>query len=211
MPHWETSRVIPAQGFVPPCLPTAGTRVPDGPNWVHEIKHDGYRLMVRRTADKSVRIYTRRGVDWTHRFPLIVEAALRLKARSLHLDGEGVVCNAKGVAVFDQLHSKVNDHHAHLFAFDLIELDGEDLRPLPLEARKGKLERLLRRSSHGIVLNEHIEGDGDAIFKHACRMKLEGIVSKRRDLSYRSGRVKSWLKVKNPKSPAVLRIEDGTF
>jgi bifunctional non-homologous end joining protein LigD len=96
------------------------------------------------------------------------------------------------------------------YAFDLIELDGEDLRPAPLEQRKGKLEKLLARSE-GIRFSEHITGDGAIIFAHACKLGLEGIVSKRRDLPYRSGRCKAWLKVKNPASAAVLRIQDGTW
>jgi bifunctional non-homologous end joining protein LigD len=93
----------------------------------------------------------------------------------------------------------------------LLELDGEDWRGRPLEERKAELGRLLRNRKSGIVYNDHLEGDGAAIFEHACRMGLEGIVAKRRDMAYRSGRVKSWLKIKNPKRPAALRIEEGTF
>jgi bifunctional non-homologous end joining protein LigD len=92
-----------------------------------------------------------------------------------------------------------------------LELDGEDLRPIPLEQRKARLRKVLSRRRAGIVYNEHLDGDGATIFQHACRLGLEGVVSKRRDLPYRSGRVKSWLKIKNPKSPAALRIEDRTF
>ena len=95
--------------------------------------------------------------------------------------------------------------------FDILELDGIDLRPAPLEYRKKRLRSLLGKRKSGIVFNEHIEGDGADIFKHACKLGLEGIVSKRRDLAYRSGRVRSWLKIKNPKAPAALRIEQGTF
>jgi bifunctional non-homologous end joining protein LigD len=98
-----------------------------------------------------------------------------------------------------------------LYAFDLIELDGDDWRPQPLVERKAKLAKLLSRAHDGIFFNEHREDDGALIFKHACRMGLEGIVSKRRDFPYRSGRTKSWIKVKNPASPAMLRVENGTF
>ena len=126
--------LLPAPGFIEPCLPTVAPRVPGGPQWVHEIKHDGYRLLVRKTSS-GVRIYTRRGADWTKRFPAIVEAARKIKAASFHLDGEGVVCDADGVAAFDKLHSKANDHAVFLYAFDLLEIDGEDLRPVPLVAR----------------------------------------------------------------------------
>ena len=132
MPRWENqSRVIAAPGFIEPCLPTVALRVPAGPQWVHEIKHDGYRLLVRKSAG-NVRIYTRRGADWTKRFPAIVEAASKIKAASFYLDGEGVVCDADGIAAFDKLHSKANDHAVFLYAFDLLEIDGQDLTPVPI-------------------------------------------------------------------------------
>jgi len=208
--RWTTPRVIAAPGFIAPALPTVARNVPEGALWVHEIKHDGYRLLVRKRGDQ-VRVYTRRGADWTHRFLRIVQAAGRLKAGSFYLDGEGVVCGKDGVAVFDKLHGKANDDAVFLYAFDILELDGIDLRPTPLEYRKKRLRSLLGKRKSGIVFNEHIEGDGADIFKHACKLGLEGIVSKRRDLAYRSGRVRSWLKIKNPKAPAALRIEQGTF
>lgn len=207
---WNVSRVTPAAGFIGPCLPIVAARAPAGERWIHEIKHDGYRLLVRK-RDGRIRIYTRRGADWTRRFPRIVEAALELEARSLFIDGEGVVCDGRGVALFDALHSKANDDCCFLYAFDLIELDGADLRRDPLEARKLALRALLRRRRHGIVYNDHIEGDGNVIFTHACKLGAEGIVSKRRDLAYRSGRYAGWVKVKNPKAPAMLRVEEGTF
>ena len=111
---------------------------------------------------------------------------------------------------FDTLHSGAHYASVFLYAFDLIELDGEDLRPAPLEQRKGKLERLLAHSD-GIRLSEHLDGDGAIVFEHACKLRLEGIVSKRRDLPYRSGRCRAWIKIKNPASPAVLRVQDGTW
>jgi ATP-dependent DNA ligase len=194
--------------FISPCLPTPSKRAPTGPEWVHEIKHDGYRLIVRRDGDR-VRLYTRRGFNWSHRFPLIVEAVRGLKARSVVVDGEAVVCDASGIPSFDMLHSKGHDGAAVLFAFDLIALDGDDLRQRPLEERKAKLAKLLSRLRGGIHFNEHIEGDGAIVFEHTCRMGLEGIVSKRRDLPYRSGRSKCWLKIKNPNSPAMLRVGRG--
>jgi ATP-dependent DNA ligase len=112
--------------------------------------------------------------------------------------------------LLDRLRSRAHDVAVILYAFDLIELDGEDLRPAPLEQRKGKLERLLARSD-GIRCSGISTGDGAMVFKHACRLGLEGIVSKRRDLPYRSGRCKAWVKIKNPASPAMLRIEQGTW
>jgi bifunctional non-homologous end joining protein LigD len=98
-----------------------------------------------------------------------------------------------------------------LCAFDLLELNGNDLRLEPLDSRKSRLAKLLASPPDGICLNEHLDGDGAIIFKHACAMGLEGIVSKRRDFPYRSGRTKCWIKVKNPASPAMLRVQEGTF
>jgi bifunctional non-homologous end joining protein LigD len=197
-------------GFIPPCLPTWSRRVPEGPAWLHEIKHDGYRLMVRRQAAR-VRLFTRNGYDWSHRFPAIVEAAGSLRVQSVALDGEAVVCGGDGVSDFDKLHSQGWDAHVFLYAFDIIELNGDDLRQEPLEQRKSELEKLLARVRFGIQIVEHIELDGATVFEHACKLGLEGIVSKRRDFPYRSGRSKSWIKVKNPKSPAMLRVFDGTW
>ena len=112
---------------------------------------------------------------------------------------------------FNALHSQARDADVFLYAFDILELDGKDLRRERLETRKGKLAKTLRRVKDGILLNEHIEDDGELVFEHACRLGLEGIIAKRIDAPYKSGRCKSWIKVKNPKSPAMLRIEDGTW
>jgi ATP-dependent DNA ligase len=171
---------------------------------LYEIKHDGYRLMVRRTTD-GVCIKTRRGFDWTDRFPVIVEAAARLRANSFVLDGEGVILRPDGVADFDRLHARRHDGEAQLLGFDLLELDGTDLRREPLESRKATLASLLRRSRHAIQFVEHIEAaDGGTVFEHACKLGLEGIVSMRRDKPYQHGRSRAWLKIKNPSSPAML-------
>ena len=178
--------------------------------WVHEIKHDGYRLIFRRTDDR-VRLFTRRGYDWTKRFPRVVDAARRLQVSSIILDGEAVVCGEDGVSDFDRLHSQRCDEHVFLYAFDLLEINGEDYRAEALEKRKAKLETLLSRRIDGIMFNEHLSDEGAIIFKHASKLGLEGIVSKRMDMPYRSGRTKRWIKVKNPRSPAMLRIEDGTW
>jgi bifunctional non-homologous end joining protein LigD len=208
VPRWNSSHVIAAPGFIEPCLPTVAPRAPAGNLWLHEIKHDGYRLLVKKHGD-AVRIYTRRGADWTQRFPAIVHAARSIKAFSFYLDGEGVVCRDDGLPVFELLHSKANDERCLLYAFDIIELDGVDVRRLALVERKARLRKLLARRKSGIVYN--LDGDGATIYAHACKLGFEGIVSKRRDFAYSSGRSKGWLKVKNPKAPAALRIEDGTF
>jgi bifunctional non-homologous end joining protein LigD len=193
-------------GFILPCLPTPANQCKSGPAWVHEIKHDGYRLIARRTSDR-VRLYPRGGFNCANRYPRIVEALRSLRVRSIVIDGEAVICGTDGKSDFDKLHSGAHDAHVFLYGFDLIELDGEDLRAAPLEQRKGRLERLLTHSD-GIRFSEHLDGDGATIFAHACKLGLEGIVSKRRDLPYRSGRCRAWVKVKNPASPAVLRIQD---
>jgi ATP-dependent DNA ligase len=209
--RWRSSTSVrPAPGFIEPCVPTVAKRAPMGPDWVYEIKHDGYRLMVRKQDDR-VRVYTRRGADWTERFPRIVQAARRLKVRSILLDGECIVYDKNGIPSFALLHSRDYDREASLAAFDLLELDGEDVRRHALLDRKTRLARLLARAKLGIEFNVHMEGEGAVIFEHACKLGFEGIVAKRKDLPYESGRSRRWLKIKNPNSPAAKRVEDGTF
>ena len=164
MPPSDTGR---RDGSVPPCIPTRATRPPSGPDWAHEIKHDGYRLQVRRDGD-AVRLFTRHGYDWSGRYPAIVTTAVKLRATSFTLDGEAVVCGPDGVAVFDALHRHGTVSEAMLYAFDLLELDGDDLRGLPLGDRKKRLATLLARRRLGIVLSEHTADDGATIFRHAC-------------------------------------------
>jgi bifunctional non-homologous end joining protein LigD len=203
--------VARTDGFVAPCIPSLADKPPAGPDWVHEIKHDGYRLIVRRDG-KAVRLFTRRGHDWTDRYPAIAAAAAKLRARSFTLDGEAVVSGPDGVAVFDALHRRHKAADAMLYAFDLLELNGKDLRPLPLGERKDRLQRLLlSRKLAGIAFNEHIYSDGATVFRHACKLGLEGIVSKRLNAPYRSGPSRDWLKVKNPDSPAMRRARAGLW
>jgi bifunctional non-homologous end joining protein LigD len=133
--------------------------------------------------------------------------AYYVKAGSITIDGEAVCCDASGLAVFADLHSRELDDRVILYAFDLLELDGEDYRPQPFHARKAELEKLLAKAPSGIQYNEHVKGDGQIVFEHACKLGLEGIVSKHREHPYRSGRSKSWLKTKNPTAPGVLRFE----
>jgi ATP-dependent DNA ligase len=143
------ARTLPA-GFIAPCLPMTAPRPPSGPLWLHEVKHDGFRIIARKDGLR-VRLYSRQGNDLTNRFPLIVEAMARLP--SCTLDGEGVACDDSGVASFNLLLHRKRDEHAFLFAFDLIELDGEDLRRQSLEQRKFKLHRLLAHAAPGLVFN----------------------------------------------------------
>jgi bifunctional non-homologous end joining protein LigD len=143
-----------------------------------------------------VRLFTRRSYDWTDRYPRISAAVAALRTASAVIDGEAVWCDDDGLAIFDKLHSRSHDAEVFLYAFDLLELDGEDWRARPLGERKSKLERLLSGARAGIRYNEHTEGDGAAIFAHACKLGAEGIVSKRREYPYRSGPSKAWLKIK---------------
>src|SRR6266849_521318 len=194
---------VPA-GFVIPAQPVVASRPPSGANWVHEIKHDGYRLIVRRDG-AVVRLYTRRGNNWTARLPAIAAAAERIRAKSFTIDGEAVVVGPDGLSRFEELRRREAAHTAILYAFDLIEHDGEDLRNRPFLDRKDALARLLRDTEAGILFNEHVAEDGPTVFAHACRLGAEGIVSKRANGTYRSGPCPVWIKVRNRASVSVQR------
>ncbi len=197
-------RTLPA-GFIAPCLPSKTDKLPSGSQWLHEIKHDGFRVIARKDGTK-VRFYSRPGNDLTYRFPLIVESLARLRSRSCIIDGEAVAFNDNGLASFDRIRYRRHDATVFLYAFDLIELNGDDLRRDPLEVRKATLVSVLAKAGAGIRLNEHIEHeDGATVFAHACKLGLEGIVSKRKNSPYRSGRSPDWLKMKNAAHPAVKR------
>ncbi len=189
---------------IEPCLPRPAKQPPAGRGWIHEIKHDGFRIMARRDA-KGVRLFTRNGYNFADRFRRIVEAIENLPVRSCFIDGEAIVVDANGLSVFDLIRHRQHDRAAVLCAFDLIELDGKDLRRSPIENRKRALRELLRQKSDGIALNTHFDSDGAIIFKHACELGCEGIVSKRLGSPYTSGRANHWLKIKNPSAPAVKR------
>jgi bifunctional non-homologous end joining protein LigD len=189
-----------------PCLPTRAAQAPSGPLWIHEIKHDGFRIVARR-INGVVRLQTKQGYDYAERYPLIVESIMRLKVSSIVIDGEAM-CFTGASHDFDKLWNRLNDHEAKLCAFDLLELDGEDYRAKPLSERKKKLFKLLRKQ-WGLEYVEHLEGNGNTIFEHACKLGLEGIVSKRIDLKYQSGPSKSWIKIKNKKHPAMLRVKEA--
>jgi ATP-dependent DNA ligase len=199
-----------SSGFIPACIPMRASKPPAGSDWVHEIKHDGYRLQVQRSGD-TVRLFTRRGYDWSRRYPAIASTVAQLRARSFTIDGEAVVCGPDGIAIFDALHRHGTVSEAMLYAFDLLELDGEDVRRLPLVDRKKHLVKLVGKRQLGIVLSEHTDEDGALVFMHACKMGLEGIVSKRLSAPYRSGPSRDWIKVKNPDSPATRRARAGTW
>jgi bifunctional non-homologous end joining protein LigD len=187
-----------------PCLPRPAKEPPGGSGWIHEIKHDGFRIMARRD-ETGVRLYTRNGYNFADRFPRIVEAIESLCIQSCFIDGEAIVVDERGLSTFELLRTRRHDHAAVLCAFDVIELNGKDLRWVPIEQRKHALASLLQGDRDGIVFNQHYNGDGAIIFKEACALGCEGIVSKRLGSHYRSGRVDHWLKIKNPAAPAMKR------
>jgi ATP-dependent DNA ligase len=132
-----------------------------------------------------------------------------LRSRSCIIDGEAVACDDNGVASFDLIRHQRANAGIFLYAFDLIELNGDDIRRDPLQVRKATLASIVAKASPGIRFNEHIEGEGPTVFAHACKMSLEGIVSKRKDSAYCSGRSRDWLKMKNPFCAAVTREAEG--
>ncbi|MDB5592479.1 DNA ligase D [Enterovirga sp.] len=187
---------------IEPCLATLVQDVPKGAGWIHEIKWDGYRLLAFKTP-RGVKLATRRGHDWTARFPSIAAAVAKLPVETAILDGEAVIADENGVGSFSALQNALSDEHggiataAVLYGFDLLYLDGSDLRELPLEDRKARLSGLVPAGGTGFLrLGEHIEADGDAMVRSACRLGLEGVISKRRDRPYRSGRGEDWVKIK---------------
>jgi bifunctional non-homologous end joining protein LigD len=155
------------------CIPTRGTKVPAGPDWIHEIKHDGYRLIVVRDGAR-VRLFTRNGYDCSNRYPLIVEAALRNRTTSFVIDGEAVLLGVDGISDFNGLHSRKHDDEVQLYAFDILALEGEDLRKLPLHLRKTNLARLLAQRPEGIFVSDFEQGEiGPDLFRAACKLGLE--------------------------------------
>ncbi len=196
--------ILPA--FLEPSLPQVTDKAPSGSKWVHEIKYDGYRTQARIDG-RDVRLLTRKGLDWTSRFPTIATAVKSLGLSSALLDGEIVVEERGGIPSFTLLQGDLksgrNDRFRY-FLFDLLYCEGFDLTKATLLDRKSLLQRLLDRlpDASPLRFSEHLGEDGPKMFEHACRLGLEGIVSKRLDLPYRPGRGEHWLKVKG-----VLRQE----
>jgi len=193
---------------VRPCLPTFARFPPPGPDWLHEIKHDGYRMLALRDGER-VRLVSRYGVDWTHGFPAIVAAVEALAARNCLIDGEVIACGGDGLADFQLLRRRQHADPAILCAFDLLGLDGHDLRGEPIEERKAELARLLVDCRPALALNRVFDGPGPAVFEHACALGCEGIVSKRHGSRYATGRSRDWLTVKNPAALAVRPGQEG--
>ena len=170
---------------------------PSGDAWVHELKYDGYRIGAR-IADGEVRLLSRNNNDWTERFAPVAAAASRLRVANALLDGEVAIVLPDGRTSFQALQKAGDSRDGTLayFVFDLLWLDGEDLTGLPLRERKARLARLLRRPPAPIRYADHVAGSGADALATACRLGAEGIVSKRSDQPYQSGRGPSWLKIK---------------
>jgi bifunctional non-homologous end joining protein LigD len=189
--------------FIEPQLPTLVSAPPEGQRWIHEIKCDGYRSQILIESGR-VRILICNGFDWTDRYPAIVRAAERLHCRSALIDGEAIVQDERGVSDFEAMRSAIRwqPERVTLYAFDLVHLNGVDLRFRSLEERRYKLRALLRKTSPAIQFTEQCMGDG-AVFRACSAHGLEGIVSKHLDSPYRSGRSKHWLRpsaLPNPSS-----------
>ncbi len=190
----------PFPGFIEPCLAQLAMRPPEGEAWLHEIKFDGYRLIAMKHNGR-VQLMTRSGLDWTGRFQGIAAAFKNIPAQSVIADGEVVVEDENGVSSFQALQEALPEGPGAappvLYAFDLLYLDGFDLRKATLDRRKEALARLLAgTASPSLRFSEHMIAEGAAMFEHACRLGLEGIVSKRRSQPYRSGRHGDWVKCK---------------
>jgi bifunctional non-homologous end joining protein LigD len=190
--------------FFEPCLPRPAARPPCGPEWLHEIKHDGFPILAYRQGN-TVRLLTRKGYDLADRFTAAVLAIKALPVGSCVIDGEAIACEENGLSNFEMIRWRRHGNRVVLCAFDILYLDDEDLRGHPIEQRKSVLAQLLRRAPNGIVLSQIFYGDGAVIYQNACRLGCEGIISKRRGSIYRGGRSASWLKVKNPAAPAFKR------
>ncbi|WP_342641809.1 DNA ligase D [Rhodoligotrophos ferricapiens] len=186
-------------GFIEPSLATLSPRPPEGDRWIHEVKFDGYRLQARIDAD-DVKLLTRRGLDWTDRFGKEIADAFRaLPVGQAIIDGELVVEGDAGASDFSTLQADLSEGRTDRFvyyAFDLLYLDGQDLRASPLVERKAALEQLLEGAPERLRYSEHFEVSGEMVLRHACRLSLEGVVSKLRSASYSSGRNRSWIKSK---------------
>jgi bifunctional non-homologous end joining protein LigD len=197
--HEPLPAPAPRLKFIPPMLPTLSDEPPEGNGWLHEIKYDGYRTQICIEQD-HVRAYTRNGFDWSERYLPVVEAARQLSCDSAIIDGEVIIQDEQGRCDFHRLRQSIDSrsHDLVLIAFDLMHLNGEDLRTAPLEVRRARLEEMLGPNdpTFPIHFSEAVRGDGDALFKAADAMGLEGIVSKKLGSRYRSGHQKAWLKTK---------------
>lgn len=182
--------------FIEPLIPTLVDRPPEGDGWLHEVKFDGYRTQFIIDAD-GVRIFTRRGLDWTAKYSDLAKAARDLDVESAIIDGEVIVPNEAGLSDFRALRKAITSrqHDLYFVAFDLLHLNGHDLRDMPLEDRREILQAMIPAGGR-IQFSQALPGDAKAIFELVDRAGLEGMVSKRKDSVYRSGNSTAWLKIK---------------
>src|SRR5205085_3856756 len=192
------ARRAPFPEFIEPCHPTLMSRAPAGTGWLHEIKVDGYRCQLH-IRDGEVKAFTRRGYDWAARFRPVAETAQRLRARQAIIDGEVIVPGEGELSDFAALQAELAASRSErlvFYAFDLLHLNGLDLRSVALSARKRRLDRLVKTAkSSRLVFAEEFDGDGESLHARVCSAGLEGLVSKRRDSPYVSGRNDTWVKV----------------
>src|SRR4051812_22977002 len=196
------ARKRPFPGFIAPCDPVQHETPPAEAGWLYEIKVDGYRAQLH-VRHGNVRVYSRRGLDWTAQFSTIAQAAAALTGHDLVIDGEAVVYGAAGLPDFQQLRRELGEHKSGRLvyhAFDLLYLDGYDLRGVAYVERKRRLEALLGEAPKTFIYVEYLEADGRRVVAQGCKMGLEGVVAKRADAPYRSGRSETWVKVKCVKS-----------
>lgn len=188
-------------GFIEPQLATLVSEPPEGKDWLHEVKFDGYRMECL-LVEGSARLLTRRGLDWSERFPGVAERAAGLPVHQAVLDGEIVALLPDGRSSFQALQQAMMAERVHpvvYYVFDLLWLEAEDLRRRPLEERKRRLAALLRGRrdrSRTLRYSDHVVGDGARVWSRSCELGLEGTVAKRRDAPYQSGRTRTWLKIK---------------
>ena len=177
--------------------------------WLHEIKHDGYRIVARKDGSR-VTLWSRHGTNFTDRLPMIAEAVYSLAAESVLIDGEAVVFRPSGHSDFAALRTKAGSARACLVAFDLLNLNGEDFRQRPLEERRAALSPLVA-GVNCVLFSDALVADGALVFARACEMGLEGIVSKRVGSRYSSGNSRQWLKSKNKLKPIELLVTQLFF
>lgn len=199
-------------GYIEPCDPTLRESPPRGAGWVYEIKADGYRAQLHRDGG-DIKVYSRTGLDWTEQFSSIAASARRLKANSLIVDGEAVVYGSGGLPDFQQLRRELGPKRSarvRYLVFDLLYLDGYDLRDAAYEDRKRLLQDLLKGAPETFIFVEALEANGKVVFEKGCKLGLEGLIAKRLGHPYRSGRQESWIKLKCKKSetfPIVAFVE----
>jgi bifunctional non-homologous end joining protein LigD len=190
----QLALVLRPSAFIPPCEPTLRTRLPKGEGWVYEVKHDGYRMQVHK-AGPTITLFTRNGADWTERFPHLAAALTSLPCKSAIIDAELV--HVDGFEALHRLHRRLEDG-LMLWAFDLMQLNGNDIRAVHLEDRKRRLGHLIEKARVATLCHSETFSDGEALLAECGKRGLEGIVAKHRAGIYRSGRSTGWIKVKCP-------------